>query len=198
MNRVPKTLLLALTGLLALAGCSKKPAPAADPAQFTPAKALSLSGCSNLYQVSQTLCRGAQPTAEGFKELEKLGIKTVINLRALHSDKDELKSTQLKYISIPMETWDPETDQVRQFLRAATDPQNQPVFVHCQHGADRTGTMTAAWRIIIEGWTKERAVHEMTEGPFGFHEIWTGLPKFLDKLDWETLRTEFSNTETKK
>jgi tyrosine-protein phosphatase SIW14 len=191
MNRIQYTVLCVLIGLFACSGCSKKPAPAADPAQFTPAKALSLPGCDNLYQVSETFYRGAQPTAEGFKELEKLGIKTVINLRSLHTDQDELKGTGLKYIPIRMEAWDPETDEVRQFLLAATNPENQPVFVHCQHGADRTGTMTAAWRIVIEGWTKEKAIQEMTEGPFGFHEIWTGLPKFLDKLDLDTLRKEF-------
>lgn len=197
MNRLLKTALLVIMGLLVFSGCSKKSAPAADPTQFTPAQALSLPGCKNLYRVSETLYRGAQPTAEGFKKLKKLGIKTVLNLRDLHSDQDKLEGAQLKYITIPMETWDPEMEQVRWFLQAAANPENQPVFVHCQHGADRTGTMTAAYRIVIEGWTKERAIQEMTEGPFGFHEIWTGLPKFLDKLDWDTLRAEFSQTKEK-
>ena len=80
MNRLLKTALLVIMGLLVFSGCSKKSAPAADPTQFTPAQALSLPGCKNLYRVSETLYRGAQPTAEGFKKLKKLGIKTVLNL----------------------------------------------------------------------------------------------------------------------
>lgn len=37
--------------------------------------------------------RSAQPTAAGFLRLEKLGIKTVVNLRAFHGDKQRLRGT---------------------------------------------------------------------------------------------------------
>ena len=43
-------------------------------------------GLPNLHQVSDTLYRGAQPTVEGMGELKKLGVKTVISLRAHHND----------------------------------------------------------------------------------------------------------------
>ena len=127
--------------------------------------------------------------------MERMGIRTVIDLRMFHSDEKNIKGTSLKYISIPMAPWDPEIEEVRAFLTAVTDPDNQPVFVHCQHGSDRTGTLTAVYRMVIQGWIKERAIEEMTEGPFGFHEFWSGLPKFLDKLDIDTLRAEFSKAE---
>ena len=77
------------------------------------------------------------------------------------------------------------------FLEIVTDPEKRPVFVHCMHGADRTGTMVAVYRIVVEGWDKEKAIDEMRNGPFGFHEIWTGLPEFLKELDIEGLQKEF-------
>ncbi len=50
--------------------------------------------------------------------------------------------------------------------------------------------MIAAYRLVADGWTKEKAIQEMTEGPFGFHEIWRGLPKFIRALDVEKLRKQ--------
>ena len=126
-------------------------------------------------------------------ELKKLGIKTVVNLRLLHSDRDEIEKSgvgeqALRYVHIPMAAWDAEEDEIVQFLRIVADAERTPVFVHCQHGADRTGTMVAAYRIVVQGWPKERAITEMRDGPFGFHEIWTGLPGFLRQMDVDGLR----------
>lgn len=42
----------------------------------------------NFYKVNNDLYRAAQPGKIEFKELEKLGIKSVLNLRMLHSDSD--------------------------------------------------------------------------------------------------------------
>ena len=87
-----------------------------------------------------------------------------------------------------MEAWDADEDEIVKSLRIVTDKTKAPVFAHCQHGADRTGTMVATYRIVVQGWTREEAIREMRQGPFGFHEIWTGLPGFLKALDVEKLR----------
>jgi len=79
---------------------------------------------------------------------------------------------------------------VVRFLRFVTDEKRQPVFVHCQHGADRTGMMTAIYRVVVEGWSKEDAVAEMTEGGFGFHSIWKDLVDYVREVDVERLRKE--------
>ncbi len=75
------------------------------------------------------------------------------------------------YEHIPMIGWPmlPREDQILKFLKNVTDNQRTPVLVHCQHGADRTGTMCAVYRIVVQGWTKEKALEEMIEGGFGFH-----------------------------
>ena len=82
-----------------------------------------------------------------------------------------------------------EEDIVR-FLRIVTDKNRQPVFVHCLHGADRTGTMCAAYRVVVDGWTKQQAIDEMTKGGYGFHPVWTNLPKLIENLDVEKIKAK--------
>lgn len=154
------------------------------------AKAVEMKGVPNLHQVSPTLYRSAQPSATGMRNLEAAGVKTVVSLRAFHSDKEELKGRKLASEWIQVKTWNPEKHELIRFLKTATDPKNAPVLVHCQHGADRTGAMCAVYRIAVQGWTKEQALREMTEGDFGFHPVWENLPKWIDGLDIEAIRKE--------
>ena len=154
------------------------------------AKPMDLPGLPNLHQVSEDLYRGAQPSAEGMKQLEQLGVKTVVNLRSSHSDRDELKGTSLAYEHIEMTAWNPESKDIVRFLKIVSDSNSVPVFVHCQHGADRTGLMCAIYRIVVQGWSKDEAIKEMTEGDFGFHEIWRNLPKYIRSLDIDEIKRE--------
>ena len=69
-----------------------------------------------------------------------------------------------------------------------TETNRAPVFVHCQHGSARTGTMCAIYRVAVGGWTKEEAIWEMTEGGFGFHPEWKNLVRYVRHLDIERIR----------
>jgi protein tyrosine phosphatase (PTP) superfamily phosphohydrolase (DUF442 family) len=140
--------------------------------------------------VTDTLYRGAQPDAEGFRQLEKLGVETVVNLRLLHPDSELVAGTRLLVVPIPAEAWEVDGDEVVEFLKVTTDPARVPVFVHCQHGADRTGTMVAAYRIVVQGWDKEEAIREMTEGGFNFHRLFINLPRYLRGMDVAKIRRE--------
>ena len=152
------------------------------------AQALELPGVPNLYKISDDLYRGAQPSTDGMKQLEKLCIKTVVNLRLVHSDRDEIENTGLSYEHIPMATWNTQNEDVVRFLKIITDSNNTPVFVHCQYGADRTGTMCAIYRIAAEGWNKNEAIDEMTNGGFGFHSIWKNLVEYIHSLNIDKIR----------
>ncbi len=151
---------------------------------------ISLAGCPNLCKVSDTLYRGAQPTQEGFANLKKLGIKTIVSLRDHHSDEELLAGMGLIYATIATDTWELTPDKVAAFLRIAVDPNAAPVFVHCQHGADRTGVMIAAYRMVVQNVEKKKAIREMTHGGFGYHPLWTELPDFLRKLDVDALKKQ--------
>src|SRR5688572_24746153 len=152
------------------------------------AEAVKAEGLSNFYKVSDRLCRSAQPTVEGMSKLKELGIKTVVNLRSFHSDRKRLGNAALAYEHIYMKAWHPEEKEVIRFLRLVTDEAQGPVLVHCQHGADRTGTMCAIYRVAVQGWTKEEALKEMTEGGYNFHSIWRNLITWFNKLDIEKIR----------
>ena len=162
------------------------------PAQNKWAERIELPGLPNLHKVSDNLYRGAQPTAEGMKQLEKLGVKTVVNLRFLHSDRDEIKDTGLAYEHINMTTLNTEDKDVIRFLRIVNDSSRTPVFVHCEYGADRTGTMCAIYRIAVQGWSKDKAIEEMTEGGFGFHSIWQNLTNNIRNMDIEEIKNRAS------
>lgn len=119
----------------------------------------------NFYQVNSKVYRGAQPKRGGIEKLAGLGIKTVINLR----DNDErariegqdVKAAGMSYYNIPLARWgQPNEEQVKQIFELITAPQNQPVFVHCRRGADRTGTVMAVYRIEYDGWTSKQAKAE--------------------------------------
>ena len=149
---------------------------------------LQVPGLPNLHKVSDSLYRGAQPTAEGMRRLKAMGIRTVVNLRSFHSDRDEIGDTGLAYEHIYMKAWHPEDKEVVRFLQIVSDENRTPVFAHCQHGADRTGTMCSIYRIAVQGWTVEDAVTEMTQGGFGFHGVWQNLIAYIRDLDIDRIK----------
>jgi tyrosine-protein phosphatase SIW14 len=119
----------------------------------------------NFHQVNEKLYRGAQPLSGGMKELAALRIKTVINLRGedeqTREEEIEAKAAGLRYFSVPLPGFGrPKTEQVERVLNLIADSRNWPVFVHCRHGEDRTGTIIAVYRISHDGWTSEQAKKE--------------------------------------
>jgi protein tyrosine/serine phosphatase len=143
-------------------------------------------GVVNFAKVSPALCRGAQPTAQGFQNLEKAGIKTIVNLRHDHDDLPLLAGTKLKYLWLPSRTWSPSEQNIVLFLRVMRDSVNWPVYVHCAQGRDRTGVAVASYRMAVQGWTAEEAVREMHQ----FHNNWWWVEnaKFVRKLNVEDLK----------
>jgi protein tyrosine phosphatase (PTP) superfamily phosphohydrolase (DUF442 family) len=143
-------------------------------------------GVPNFAEVSPELYRGAQPTAAGFRELRRRGARTIVSLRETRSDRGLLRGTGLAYVHIPIPPASVHDREVVSFLRLLDDPGNLPIFVHCQMGSDRTGTMCAAYRIVRQGWAVDDALKELPR--FGFHEVWPELPRYLTGLDAERLR----------
>jgi protein-tyrosine phosphatase len=152
------------------------------------AQPVKAEGVPNLYRVTGELYRSDQPSALGMQNLKKLGIKTIFSLRSFHSDRDKISETGLEYEQIYMKPWHGEEEDAVQFLRIVTDTKRTPVLVHCQRGADRTGAMIAVYRIAVQGWSKEEAIREMTEGGFGFHTTWENLPRWVRKLDIDSVK----------
>ena len=143
------------------------------------AEPITLAGVPNLHKVTDNLYRSAQPTAEGMSNLAELGIKTVINLRDNHSDKDEIGELPLNARRIEIFAGNMKDEYVEEFLSIVNDTSAVPVLVHCLHGADRTGTMCAMYRILCQGWSPNDAINEMENGGYGYHSIWSNIPRFI-------------------
>lgn len=184
--RLISLLLVALAVVAPIAPAAEAP-PARPPEWAVP---MTEPGLPNLHRVAPNLYRGAQPSAEGMRRLAALGIRTVISLRAFHDDVDEAAGTALALERISFKTWHPEDEDVLRFLTIVLDPARQPVFVHCQHGADRTGMMCAVYRIAVDGWNTDQALREMTQGGFNFHSIWRNVIAWVKKADIPRLKQQ--------
>jgi len=185
--KTPRIIFTGITGflLLTVVGASAQESTH-RPANW--AQKIEVAGVNNCFQVTTNLFRGAQPTAEGMAHLQAMGIKTVINLRAWHSDRDKVAGTGLKSVRFETEPWHGDEDDVVRFLKVVTDTNNLPAFVHCERGADRTGMMCAMYRIVVCGWTKPEAIAEMEGGGFGFNPVWHDLITFVEKADVDKIK----------
>jgi protein tyrosine/serine phosphatase len=67
----------------------------------------------------------------------------------------------------------PTQKQVATFLSTLKNPAKRPVFIHCQHGADRTGAMVGIYRETHDGWDFPRTYAEMRR--YGFKPFLTEL-----------------------
>jgi protein tyrosine phosphatase (PTP) superfamily phosphohydrolase (DUF442 family) len=177
--------MLSVLFLVATVGGATEERLATGPRDSRWAVHLALPGLPNLHRVSTGLYRGGQPEKGGLDSLAQLGVRTVVSLRAFHSQRKEVEGRGLGYERIGFRVWDLEDDNMRRFLEVATDPGKQPVFVHCRRGADRTGVAVAVYRVCVEGWTKEDAIAEMVTGGFHFHSSWQHLVRYVRDLDTE-------------
>jgi protein tyrosine/serine phosphatase len=148
-----------------------------------------VAAAQNLFRVTPVFYRSAQLQNSDVARLQALGIKTVISLRSFHSDEDLFKNSGIKLQRIGINTWDINDANVVKALRAVKAAEKEgPLLLHCMHGADRTGLVTAMYRILFQDWTKEQALEELTKGGYGYHSMWKNIPEYLQKVDIEKIR----------
>jgi protein tyrosine/serine phosphatase len=162
------------------------PVAATRPAEW--AEPIVIEGAPNLHRISPTLYRSEQPTALGMKNLEKLGIRTVINLRAFNDDEDKVKGTSLRTERVKILTWRIGDKHVVEVMRMLRKSENGPFLIHCQHGADRTGLMSAMYRILEQGWSADDALKELLDGGYGYHSMWKNIVRYVRSVDVHKLR----------
>ena len=141
----------------------------------------------NFYQVDDILYRGGQPSQEGLNKLVSLGIKTVISLRGANEEQlQEIKLVKvlgMNFYNLPMSIYErPSDDQVLTFLEIVLTKDNQPVFLHCTSGRDRTGAMVAMYRVLVSGLTIKQAYKEAKRLGFWPYRGEAELKNFIHQL----------------
>ena len=137
----------------------------------------------NFHRVRARLFRGGQPRSGGIRKLAALGVNTIINLRDDDEreiiEEREAQAAGLRYFNEPFKRLGRPTDaQIERVLSLIAAPENGVVFVHCEHGSDRTGTVIAVYRIAHDGWTHVQAKREAKR--YGMKFWQRGMKSYID------------------
>jgi protein tyrosine phosphatase (PTP) superfamily phosphohydrolase (DUF442 family) len=143
-------------------------------------------GLHNFGRVTDSLYRGGQPTPDGYKSLQAMGVGIVVNLRETPTDmateKRQVESLGMKSVDIPWSAnRDPSSSQIVEFLDLVRANPDTKIYVHCRRGADRTGVMVASYRIAVERKSVAEAVSEMHQ----YHYDWlfrSQLKRYIESL----------------
>jgi protein tyrosine phosphatase (PTP) superfamily phosphohydrolase (DUF442 family) len=135
-----------------------------------------VAGVKNFDQVDAHVYRGAQPTGEGFQNLAKLGVKTIVDLREAgdrsKAEDQMVTAAGMTYVNVPMTGLTPPTErEITQILAMLEDSSSGPVFVHCLRGADRTGAVIAAYRIDHDKWDNVHALKDAKAHSMSFFQV---------------------------
>lgn len=141
-------------------------------------------GIYNFGKVNEGLYRGAQPDEAGIQSLRRLGVKTIINLRmsddVWRDEGEQARASGILYTNAPMKGLGRPVDEQVKNILSLIETLPGPVYVHCQHGCDRTGTIIACYRIQHDQWQNRKALDEAEY--YGMSLFERGMKKFVKEF----------------
>lgn len=166
----PARILSVLLAALAVAGGAAAQAPAPAPASSpSHAEKAGVSDVRNFTTVDATLACGGALGPEAIDSLRRAGFKSIVNLRDasepganVPDERAAAEKAGLKYIHLPFSNAKPEAARVDEFLKAFGDRSNLPMMLHCASGG-RASVFWAIKRVLVDGWTVEKAFGEMPD-----------------------------------
>ena len=127
------------------------------------------SNIENFRKVDETLYRGALPGAEDILELKRQGFDAIVSLRSGFDpkglgEKGFVEKIGMEYANFPINSQIGPTNEVAQdflsYMEKARKA-NKKIFLHCKHGKDRTGTMTAIYELKFNIKSLHQAIIEL-------------------------------------
>jgi len=122
-----------------------------------------IPGVTNFAKLETTIACAGATTPAAVAGLKQMGYASIINLREASEAGAEVdaeaaaaKTAGITYIHLPFNTAMPNPAVVDNFLKAVTEPKNQPAFVHCA-SANRAAAMWMIKRMQVDKWDAERA-----------------------------------------
>jgi protein tyrosine phosphatase (PTP) superfamily phosphohydrolase (DUF442 family) len=133
---VGNLLILGSSGLMQIAG----------PDGVRPAD---VEGVDHLRVVDDRLWRGGEPSDEGYRSLAANGVTTIVDLRASTSDAEleGVRALGFEVVHLPLEDGQAPGPELVHDLMAVVEDSPGRVFLHCQAGVGRTGSVVAAYRV---------------------------------------------------
>ena len=127
---------------------------------------------NRIVKVGEGIYRG--PRLDDLSELQSLKVRTILNLEdsseAVQKESETARKLGITMISIPMsQIFRPRQSDLLLAVKTLEDRRLYPIYVHCLRGRDRTGFVIAAYKILHEGWTVEKAYEEAVENG---HNTW--------------------------
>jgi uncharacterized protein (TIGR01244 family) len=157
-------ILVTLATIFACGAEGQTPAPSNAPEDF--------SNIQNFLRVNEGICTGGQPSIENLEKMKAQGVRSVVNLRQaseynFEEEAATAKKLDLHYFHIPVDKNNLKDEQVEEFLKVTSDPQNRPIFIHCT-SAGRVGTFWMIRRALVDNWKVEDAEAEARK--VGMHD----------------------------
>lgn len=148
--------------------------PVARAAEGT-ARPASVTGVEHLRAVDDRVWRGNAPTEQGYRDLARAGVRTVVDLRAerdLHVPTGLLAELGVRRVSLPVRDGQtPSRAQVAALLRAVEETDGL-VYLHCGAGVGRSGSMSAAYLVATGTETPAGALRRsLSVGPPSLEQI---------------------------
>ena len=109
--------------------------------------------------------RSGQPRERQLEAwIQEYGLKSILSLRfgVPRYERELAKRYGVKLYHVPFSaTKGVGKGQWKTIRPILTDEENLPILVHCHGGGDRSGIVTALYRMEIQGWPLEKALREM-------------------------------------
>jgi protein tyrosine/serine phosphatase len=109
--------------------------------------------------IEHGIYRGGQPDADDLAKLAALGVRTILKLNThdLEREKAACDRLGLRLVHLPTKAETIASKKscrvVARALAVLEDRDNWPVYVHCEHGRDRTGYIVGVYRMRVDGWS---------------------------------------------
>jgi hypothetical protein len=134
--------------------------------------------CGNFGEVAAGRAyRSAQPTSNLEGTIERLHLGSIMNLRGgsdgdafYRAEAEAADRRSVEFFDLPLSATRRPTRRELMLTVAALERCRYPVLIHCKWGSDRTGLVSALYRMVINGEPPEAAIGEfsLAHGHFPF------------------------------